>query len=255
LYPQIHTEGIILKKRAYLEKDLWIEVYTQSYGRICCLIKNAKDLKNNFHGKIELFSLIDLLIEKREKYIIKNICVKKYFSCFDNNIENLAFAGGIAETTLNIIPENYNPKNYFELLKTSIGILSINNKGLAIFFIFQIKALFLLGYINTHTQCQICNNNFLESDLFVYIDQQENSINCVRCSGNHNLIKIKKHSLNVFNYFIFFPFNDCLNLIISDLKTYQELLIIMQNLNHLSLAKLKSIKFWKDLYNYQPLDS
>jgi len=231
---------------------MWIDLYTKSEGRICVLAKGIKNVKSHLHGKIELFSLIELSLEKRNSYIIKGIVAKNYFLDLRKSPEKLSFASAILEITLALLPEGYKSNQYFELLKNTLNELAISKKEILIMYAFQIKSLCLLGYLTDQKICSKCNQKF-NTDLF--LDCNNYSFYCKDChqTETQNTVNLSLNTLKILNFLQKSPFSEIQKLALPTKKILDELSILITQLNIFEYRALKSFKFLQDLHEQKVL--
>ncbi len=68
------TKGIVLGSRAFDETGKLVTLFTNDYGKIRVLAKGAKRLNSKFGGRMETFSLLELLIAKGRNIDILSQC-------------------------------------------------------------------------------------------------------------------------------------------------------------------------------------
>ncbi len=251
MYESISTRAIVLKKRPYLERDSFVDLFCEQIGRISIFVKSLRDIKNKFNGKLESFSQIHLVLENRNnKFIIKDIKVEKYLNTITIETSKFAIASAIAEMTILFTAEQQIIDGYFELLQESFDLLLIiNNKEELIKIAFYIKALTIMGFLNTEKTCHFCKakiaNNFM-------VEKSSSAMHCITCykntKNNFGFLKFHFHSLKLFNFLQIGTWHAINKISIANKSIIHETENLIQHFNYLrEYRHLKSECFWQDI--------
>jgi len=121
-------EALIIKKTEYGESDYLVTLFTNSYGKVKALARNAKKSKKRFGGRLEPFLHLNAEISFNENKfnILNDVSIEKAYSSIMNSLESFAFASFILEH-LEIF--SYENQRSDELFNETIKALEIINSG------------------------------------------------------------------------------------------------------------------------------
>lgn len=255
MFKEFKTEAIILKKYKYLEKGYYVDFLTNDFGRLSIFVRGLGSTKNNTHGNLELMSIVNLILEKRENFKIKNISNKENFLNISQNPESYTYAHVLSEFTLKLIPEEHQIDGYFELVEMTLKILNIkdlnNQYTKCILISFLIKALNLLGYIKFKKYCDKCSQKI--NDNF-FIDKENLHFICQNCCiekielNNIIIKKIKFENLKLFHFLSTESIQSIKKIRLNNFETFDEIKdLINISSNILSDTNFKTFKFFEDL--------
>lgn len=131
---QLTSEAILLARINYGEADRIITFITPESGRVRAIAKGVRRQKSKLAGGIELFSISDItyIVGRSDLNTLVSTQLKEYFSNIVSDIERTMLGYEFLKI-LNKALEDEGGKEYYDLLKASLGIL--NNlsvdKGLA----------------------------------------------------------------------------------------------------------------------------
>ena len=121
-------EALIIKKTEYGETDYLVTLFTNSYGKVKALARNAKKSKKRFGGRLEPFLHLnaDISFNENKFNILNDISILKAFQGIMNSLESFAFASFILEH-LEIF--SYENQGSEELFNETIDTLETINSG------------------------------------------------------------------------------------------------------------------------------
>lgn len=160
------TKGIILGSRPFEEAGKLVTIFTSDYGKIRVIAKGAKRPTSKFGGRIETFSLLDLLIaEGRNLDILSQCETIESFQKLRENAESIAtgiyFIRIIDAAT---VDRQKNP-NLFKLLAYSLKKLK-DGEGVAVAVrFFEVNFLRVEGIFRANMTPDILIGEHLDVDV------------------------------------------------------------------------------------------
>ncbi len=178
------TRALVIKSINLSESDRLITFMTENYGKIKCVAKGARKIKNRFWGSLEPMSLIHLIYFGKEHQTLFRLNHSDIIESFQTIRDdfNKLYTGVYFIDLINVmILEGHPDKNIFSLLYQSLAALNQQTKLESLRSLFEIRLLTLSGYKPQLENCVLCrrvpNNSML---LFNY---SHNGILCTACSS------------------------------------------------------------------------
>lgn len=121
----IQTDAIVFNTSALFERDLIVELFTQSCGRIRAFAKYAQSNKPRYGGGLTTFTLIHLgLIQRRTSYTIAQVQAIQAFPIIKATYERLAAAYNIISVAQAISPLDMENTSLFAIIKHTLAQLN-----------------------------------------------------------------------------------------------------------------------------------
>ncbi|CAN5722558.1 hypothetical protein BH20ACI4_BH20ACI4_00560 [soil metagenome] len=165
---QFETEGIILKTYSLAEADKIVLLLTEKNGLMRGVAKGAKRLKSKFGGNLEPFSVVMAeLYQKEEKELvsIRNLELQKSFFTQASNpliLQKLAY---LSELLIEFSPPHDPNERVYNMAKICFEtIVERQEMTDLIVLYFEFWLLSLGGYLPNWERCNICENEFTESE-------------------------------------------------------------------------------------------
>lgn len=180
------TNGLILKKQKYKEKDRIVTVLTGGNGIISGFVRDAENIKNAKCAGTDILCYSKLSIsEGKNAYHINEAKPIEQFPTLRLSPENVALAQYFCEICMTLCPRNSNAEEYLSLILNSLYLLSKNKKDpLLIKACFEIKILCMAGYMPDLIMCNECGS--YESDHMVFVPQR-GKIVCDQCAKEFDI--------------------------------------------------------------------
>lgn len=142
------TKCVILGHKNFLEKDKFIYMYTEEFGKIRVIAKGAKSLSSKFTGHLETlnFCTATIYFSKKNK-ILTEISTNKNFFKKTKNLSTLYTALKIAEITNKLLYEEQKLEGLYLLIQQTLKHLIKSKKKTLIFTAYIIKILDKSGLI------------------------------------------------------------------------------------------------------------
>lgn len=122
------AEGIVIDRRNYLETDKVITLFTKEYGKKVLLAKGIRQIKSRRAPHLELFSHINVLVNKGKKWdTITEVNQIEVFEFVRKRLERIGYMFIISEIINKLTADNQSSRLIFdELLKL---LKNFNNPG------------------------------------------------------------------------------------------------------------------------------
>lgn len=154
------ARSIVLWKKEYGENDILISFFSEGYGKITAIAKNAKKSVKRFGGVLELFSLIEAVFRPSKNgglFVLSEASLEKPFEGIRTDFEKTAHAGYWSEVLSCSMEEGHGQDDIFHLFLEVLenmaeGRLPAETLGI----IFQIKLLQLSGLSPDFSSCSGC---------------------------------------------------------------------------------------------------
>lgn len=173
--PLYKTRGIVLTRRELGERDKFVVIYTERFGKLESQVKGARKTKSRFSALVEPFSLLEISFWWGDYVsIIREAKIIKSFSPLREDIERMELAACITKTTNSLVGISRPDIRIFQLLLESL--LWIEEKP-----DFLIKPLFIfkliskLGFFPDLSKCICCNK---KKEIAVGLSLQEGGLVC-----------------------------------------------------------------------------
>ena len=144
---QFKTEGIILKRRQLLNKDLLITLNTFEYGKINVMAKGVRDIKSKRLSAILTGNLVDVILYNRfDRYYLQSTHIISLFSSIikdEKKQKSLFFFLYVLDQ---LLPEGQKEEKVYNLQKKFMIEIANNGLSNASLIKFANRILALLGY-------------------------------------------------------------------------------------------------------------
>ncbi len=108
------TQGIILKREDFREKDEKVFLYTKKFGKIAVVAKGTKRIEAKLRGNLDIFNFVDIIfVEGKQFYILTGIDTRDRFNSLTKNPKIYIAALSAASAVVNIFEENARDNEFF----------------------------------------------------------------------------------------------------------------------------------------------
>jgi len=181
--PLYKTQAIALKSINLSESDRLITFLTENHGKIKCVAKGARKVKNQFWGSLEPMSQVNLIYfgkENQNLYRLNQADIIDSFLTIREDFEKIYKGIYFLELIDSIILEGHQDRRIFKLLQQSLYALRQQSELDSLIRLFEIRLLSLSGYKPQMDHCVICKT-VSENSIFKFSFIQ-NGILCMNCS-------------------------------------------------------------------------
>jgi DNA repair protein RecO (recombination protein O) len=181
------TEAVVLRTIRFGEADRVLHLYTADRGRVGAVAKGIRKTKSRFGGRLEPLSHVELVLHQGsgELQTITGVQLVRSHQAARDDFYRLS-AGLIgAEAMLRLFPEQERNERAFTALTRFLDLLdgtphlaerpTLDPLGLA----FQLKLLWLAGYLPHVTACAECGE---ERDALVGYSPRAGGAVCASCA-------------------------------------------------------------------------
>ena len=153
------TEGIVIRKVNLNEADQIVTVLTRDHGKINCIAKNSRRLKNRFSGRVELAYQVDIIgFKGRNLDHLNEVEIVDARQLFDLDLKTTSIIFYITEITNKLLQEGQQIDGVYSLLLYAIDHLNHDqHKNEVILYAYLIKLLTLLGFMAPWDRCARSN--------------------------------------------------------------------------------------------------
>ena len=160
----LKTQGVIIKKKSFGEKDYIVTLFTPLYGKIEARAHGAKELSSRFTGHIDILNVCEFQLYKSAKsHTIVECSLSTSFSGFRENLTKFYYASEMAKIIKMF--ESENCEDIYSLIIETLKALEKHGKEKLVFEAFKIK-LFSLTGIMPDIYC-IEETDFCSSDIHI----------------------------------------------------------------------------------------
>tara|TARA_B100001123_G_scaffold447604_1_gene605679 strand:+ start:1544 stop:2302 length:759 start_codon:yes stop_codon:yes gene_type:complete len=181
--PLYRTQAVALKSINLAESDRIITFLTENYGKIKCVAKGARKIKNQFWGSLEPMSQVNLIYfgkENQNLYRLNQTDIINSFQTVREDFEKIYTGIYFLELIDSIILEGHQDRRIFNLLKETLYALEQQYELDSLIRLFEIRLLSLSGYKPQMDHCVVCKT-LTENGIFNFSFIQ-NGILCMNCS-------------------------------------------------------------------------
>jgi len=160
--PIFHTEAIVLRSINLSESDKLVTFMTKRYGKVKCVAKAARKIKNRFGATIEPLSHIQLIYfgkENQTLYRLNHSDIIQSFQEIRDDLQKIYTGVYFSELIDTLIPEMHHDANVFRLLKDSLITLKVVTDLDVLSRIFEMRLMCLAGYTPQLSFCAICKKS------------------------------------------------------------------------------------------------
>lgn len=198
----VKTKGIVLAETNFSESDKMLTVLTPNLGKISCVAKGARRLKNNLMPSSQIFAFSDLVLYRGtgDNYYINSAGLIDSFYSLRMDYDRLECAMDCLTLAKKNVQENQNSVAFLKLLLNTIYLLSIGEKSCDfIKSVYELKAVCLLGYKpRLLTSCIECGN----TDIIGFSVSRNGAV-CKSCGIiDKSLISLEGGTIATINYII-----------------------------------------------------
>jgi DNA repair protein RecO (recombination protein O) len=160
--PLFHSEAIVLRSINLSESDKLVTFMTKKYGKIKCVAKAARKIKNRFGASIEPMSHIRLIYfgkENQNLYRINHSDIIHSFQSIRDDLQKIYTGIYFSELIDTLIPEMHPDSNAFRLFNEGLQTLESVDSLSTLTRIFEIRLISLAGYTPQLSHCSICKKS------------------------------------------------------------------------------------------------
>jgi DNA repair protein RecO (recombination protein O) len=177
------TRAIVIKSINLSESDRIVTFMTETQGKVKCVAKGARKIKNQFWGALEPMSLIHLIYygkEHQSLFRLNHSDIIESFQTIRDDFSKLYTGVYFLDLIDAMILEGHQEKDIFTLLYQSLAALNQQNELVSLRRLFEIRLLSLSGYKPQLEHCVLCRNT--PENSMIPFNYAYNGILCNACS-------------------------------------------------------------------------
>ncbi len=189
------TEAFILRQSPFRDSSKMVTFFTRDFGKIRCIAKGARRLKNGFGASLEIFSHCDIIYyhkDQRELQTLAKSEILHYFSLCRLNLHKTACLDLIVEIVDRVHLDRDRNISYFDLLhQIFYQMEQTDHNHFKMLSYFILKTLDLLGYRPTFSSCVRCREALVHADAEILRLSTEGRL-CERCSLHQEILLLQE---------------------------------------------------------------
>ena len=177
----IKTEGIVLRRYNYSETSLLVYFFTERLGKVKTLVKGAKKPKGRFFGRLELASILDLVIHqgaRTDLHVLADVSLLDSLEPLRTDLAKFAHAMVILELVDAAFEVESPNATFYGDLSHGLHLLCNAPMDPWIALVIHLKMLHALGLLPADNFCQECGKPF---DGSFYFSSQHGASLCRGC--------------------------------------------------------------------------
>ncbi len=158
--PSFSTPAIVLRRLDFSDYDLIVTFLTREKGKVSLIAKYAKKSSRRFAGRLELFSLLNIVASTSRKGgmpVLQEAALSDPYGGIRGNFEHAAYASYWAEMICDWMEEYQQQPELFRLLRYALGELDRETIAAPVLsLLFQLRFLTLAGHSPNLSRCTLC---------------------------------------------------------------------------------------------------
>ncbi len=178
------TRAIVIKSMNLSESDRLVTFMTENQGKIKCVAKGARKIKNRFVGTLEPMSMIHLIYfgkEHQNLFRLNHSDIIESFQTIRDDFNKLYTGVYFLDLIDSMILEGHRDKKIFALLHQSLVALNQQEELEPLLRLFEIRLLSLSGYAPQLDHCVLCKSP--PQNGMMFFSYAHNGILCNACSN------------------------------------------------------------------------
>jgi len=157
-----HTQAITLKSQRWGEADRIITFFTQRFGKVRGVAREARKMRSRFGGCLEPFFHTHLTgFEKGQDPLwrINQVDVQESFWGLRTSLDHMGAAASLVNLVMGLAPDRDSDPALFQLLLNGLGELEQAEDPTLVALIFQMLVLGHTGFRPQVEQCAVCGKS------------------------------------------------------------------------------------------------
>ncbi len=200
------VKGIVIREKAYNDSDKVITLLTKDEGLIQVYAKFARKPGKNMLVSTSILSFceFEISIIQNKGTFLNSASLIEGFTVLKNDVLLLTYCSHILELVSDSMVDEVSSEEVYKLLLYSLHKLSMSNTDIEfVTHVFELKLLFILGFMPVLDHCQKCSNPVINSSNKICFDCSAGGVVCRNgtCITERN--KIHYISIPVLNGLIY----------------------------------------------------
>ncbi len=186
--PLFSTRAIVLRSIKLSETDKLVTFMTEDSGKVKCVAKAARKMKNRFGASLEPMTCVSLIYfgrQNQELYRINHSDIIQSFQSLTEDLGKLYTGFYFIEAVDAMVKEHHREQAVFNLLLESLQSLSGQADTETLCRLFEMRLLGLSGYKPQLDHCTVCKA--VPDTEWIWFSYHRNSIVCKSCAERNRL--------------------------------------------------------------------
>lgn len=202
-----NTEGLILRRWDYKEKDKMLRVFTKDEGKITVRAISARKHGAKLSGHLEPFIHTDLHIARsRTIDIVAGSNTIESNKQLRHSLTHMAIAGFFSEIIDKFTQDNDSDPVLFEHVRDFINWQSQNSPNALAMYGAVLRALVILGYEVDLYNCHSCRREIKQEDT--KLNYKLWNVECPTCSSEDEVAPLSVNVIKIFRFISNQPYSD-----------------------------------------------
>lgn len=156
----IETEGIVLSKRRYKERDFLVKLFLNDYGKLMFYVRGSKNPNQNMTHLIQPFTYAHYIVDVRSNGLsfIRDAKGIQPYTQIQQDIFKNAYATYIMGLVDASMEDRQEANGLFRQLYYGLNKIDSGFDPEVIMNIFEVKLLYYFGTMPSFFECQVCGN-------------------------------------------------------------------------------------------------
>lgn len=195
----IRTEGVILRRRDFGEKDRILTIFTRKLGRISAIAKGVRNPGSRKSGHVETFMRSNLLIARgRNLHILTQAEVLDSYPSLRESLPGIGYGSYVVELVDAFTYEEGSNLPLYSLLVTTLEHLDRGDFPPLVFRYYELQLLEIVGFRPELFHCVNCREEIKEADQF--LSGMSGGVVCPSCSGAVSEVNLRRISARELKY-------------------------------------------------------
>lgn len=178
----IRTEGVILRRRDFGEKDRLLTIFTRKMGRVSVIAKGVRSPQSKKSGHVEMFMRSSLLIAKgRNLHILTQAEMIDAYEPLRISLTGIGYGSYVVELMGAFTYEEGSNLSLYRLLVATLERLSAGAPPDATLRFYELRLLEEVGFRPQLFHCVECRREIVEQDQ--YFSGALGGVICPPCAG------------------------------------------------------------------------
>ncbi|MFO8035855.1 MAG: DNA repair protein RecO [Anaerolineales bacterium] len=195
----IRTEGVILRRRDFGEKDRLLTIFTRKMGRVSVIAKGVRNPQSKKSGHVEMFMRSSLLIAKgRNLHILTQAEVIDAYEPLRQSLAGIGYGSYVVELMDAFTYEEGANLPLYKLLVATLERLNKGNSPDVILRYYELRLLDHVGFRPELFHCVECKKEIAEEDQ--YFSGALGGVICPGCAERVSLSRRRPVSSRTLKY-------------------------------------------------------
>lgn len=195
----IRTEGVILRRREFGEKDRLLTIFTRKMGRVGVIAKGVRNPVSKKSGHVEMFMRSSFLIAKgRNLHILTQAEVIDAYPALRETLTGIGYGSYVVELMDGFTYEEGSNLPLYKLLLATLKRLDRGAPPDVVLRQYELRLLGLVGFRPQLFECVECGKEIVEEDQ--YFSGMLGGVVCPSCAGEHTAARYRPVSARVLKY-------------------------------------------------------